>query len=334
MKKVLIVALVVMLSFFSSFAAAQAKGAVTIVDVRENVVTVPQPVERIVCISSALNELLVVLGAGDRIVGRDRGSDFPEILEPLPIVAENSFRPQIEAILELQPDLIVADTMLSADNRAKLESFGIPVVVERGSDPNRLFEAIQNLGAVVESTERAEAIISFITRYENLIIERVATVEESEKPRVFWEWNEPFKTASKSSTSDPRITLAGGINVAHDVAGDYPVVSGEFVWEQDPEVIIKMSNRADSQEVIVERYEEITSRVGVSETSAVKDGRVHIISWTVHNGVRSVIGSLHYAKWFHPELFVDVDPDAIHAELLDTFYGLDLSVLEPTVYPN
>lgn len=332
--KVFVVALLIVSGLFGGFGQANAASSVMVVDVREQVVTVSQPVERIVCISSALNELLTVLGAGDRIVGRDRASDFPAILEPLPIVAENSFRPQIEAILELQPDLVIADTMLSADNRAKLESFGIPVVVERGSDPERLFDAIRNLGLVVGRTERAEDIIAFIGEYESLIMERVATLDESEKPRVFWEWNEPFKTGSKTSTPDPRISLAGGINIAHDATGDYPVVSGEFVWERDPEVIIKMSNRADTQEMIVERYEELVGRVGISETSAAQDERVHVISWTVHNGVRSIIGSLHYAKWFHPELFADVEPEEIHAELLSQFYDLDLATLEPTIYPR
>lgn len=333
MKKLVVLLLTVSM-LLSGFSSVMASEVITIVDAQEQVVKVPQPVERIVSISGALSEILSVLGASDRMIGRDGGTDFPPVLLELPVVAENSFRPQLEAILELQPDLIIADTMLNADNRAKLESFGIPVVVEQVSNPNRLFTAITNLGEVIGELERAKEVITFISDYESLIIDRVANVPESSKPRVFWEWNAPFKSGSKTSTTGPRITLAGGINIAEEVTGDWPVLSGEYVWEEDPEVIIKMASREDSSEVMVAHYEEIISRVGVSETSAVKNERVHVISWTVHNGIRSIVGSLHYAKWFHPELFLDLEPEVVHSELLSEFYNLDLATLGPTIYPN
>lgn len=332
MKRSLIVVLVIALFLGTVNNIALGK-TVTIEDVQEQTVTVPQPTNRIVSISGALTEMLVVLGVEDRIVGRDQLSEFPEVLKTVPVVAENSFRPQLEAILELKPDLVIADGMLSADNRAKLESFGIPVVVERGTDPTRLFAAIRNLALVTGTVERGEEIIAFIAEYENLILDRVGHLSEEDKPRVYWEWNAPFKSGSKTSTTGPRILLAGGINIAEDAAGTYPVLSAEYVWEQDPEVIIKMSSQTDTPEMAVERHGEIRSRLGISETSAVANERVHIISWTINNGIRSIISSLHYAKWFHPELFADLEPEEIHGELLAKFYNINLGDLEPTIYP-
>ncbi len=66
--------------------------------------------------------------------------------------------------------------------------------------------------------------------------------------------------------------------------------------------------------------------------AAVEDGRVHIISSRVtKGGVRSIVGSLYLAKWFHPDLFEDIDPEAVHRELVQKFYGLELEGVY--VYP-
>lgn len=306
----------------------------TIVDVQGRAVSVDQPVQRIVCLSTGLNEILAVLGAADLVVGRDRRSEFPDTIAPAEVVGDSSRVPQIEAILALQPDLVIADTMLSADSRAKLESFGVPVIVERGTDPERLFAAIENLSLVLEAQARAAEVMDFIQRYEKLIADRVETLEKHQRPRVFWEWRGPYHTGSRASTVDPRITNTGGKNIARDLTGDYPVVSSEFVWERDPQVIVKMASRDDNLESIKGYYDDLTSRLGLRDTAAVRDGRVHILSWDVHNGIRSIIGSLYYAKWFHPELFVDVDPGSIHADLLSQFYSVHNADLESVVYPR
>lgn len=44
------------------------------------------------------------------------------------------------------------------------------------------------------------------------------------------------------------------------------------------------------------------------------------------------MGVVYFAKWFHPDLFEDINPEAIHSELLQEFYGYEL---EGTwVYPD
>jgi len=43
----------------------------------------------------------------------------------------------------------------------------------------------------------------------------------------------------------------------------------------------------------------------------------------VASGIRSVVGDLYLAKWFHPDLFKDIDPEAVHRELLQKFFGLE-----------
>jgi len=33
------------------------------------------------------------------------------------------------------------------------------------------------------------------------------------------------------------------------------------------------------------------------------------------------VGLIYYARWFHPDLFADLDPVAVHREVIETFFG-------------
>lgn len=280
------------------------------------------PVLRIVSLSSALTEILWALGSGDKVVGVDANSRLFPKMDSLPVVGNNSSAPQLEAVLQLKPDVIFADTMLTEDARKKFALFGIPVIVERTSDPTRLDQTVRNVAAVVEKVERGEEILAFIHKYQNLISERVKDLREEERTRVYWERSTPYKTGSAESSVHLRIRQTGGTNICQDGVGKYPVVSAEYVWQQNPEVIIKMTSRGDSREVMRSEHEELMNRVGLKNTSAVKDKRVYIISWEIHNGLRSIIGDLYYAKWSYPDRFQDLHPDEVHHEMNELFFQL------------
>lgn len=325
-----IVMAVILLVFVSGVVSAEK--TVKILDVDGVTIQVNLPVKRVVCLSSAVNEILYTLGVSDRVVGIDANSDLFPLLRTLPIVASSSAKPQIEAILQLKPDLILADTMLTEDSRKKFTAFGIPVIVERTSDPDRLYQSIRNVATVMERQERGEELIGFIDRYEKLIRDRLKGLKPEKRVRVFWEWKEPYKTGTAESSVDPRITNTGGLNICSEVkGGGYPIVSSEYVWQRDPQVIIKMATRGDSLEMMKASWDELMNRKGLKETSAVKNKRVYIISWEIHNGIRSVIGSLYYAKWLHPDLFKDIQPETVHQQLLQKFYQQGDSL--PVVYP-
>ena len=102
----LFISVTLMLVLLGTGFVAEAE-TITVTDSDGYNVEIELPVNKIVCLSSSLNELLVALGAEDKIIGRDDWSDIPAVLQCLqgvPIVASSSYRPQIEAILELNPD--------------------------------------------------------------------------------------------------------------------------------------------------------------------------------------------------------------------------------------
>jgi len=117
---------------------------------------------------------------------------------------------------------------------------------------------------------------------------------------------------------------AGGINIVADEPVKYPTMDPEWLVEKDPDIIIRYDystekgNLTDNME---KTRDEILSRPELGDVKAIVDGRVYILGNPVASGIRSVVGDLYLAKWFHPDLFKDIDPEAVHRELLQKFFG-------------
>jgi iron complex transport system substrate-binding protein len=246
-------------------------------------------------------------------------------------MGSSSAHPNIEAIMELSPDLILADTMMKDEAIKKCGAFGVPVFIGKGSDLAVLPATIRGMGAIFQQETRAEELLAYIGTYQNLISERLQGV--SEKPTVYWEWHsQAYKTAGKGKGPDNRILESGGINIGAEAEGSYPIVSAEWVVERNPDVIIKMASREASDEALVQIYEEITHRPGLQSVNAVLNKKTYVTKWSITGGVRSVVGSLYYAKWIHPELFEDIDPQEVHAEILQKYLKVDTITFD--MYPR
>lgn len=317
-------------------AVASSQDRVTIVDYTGKSVEVPSHVESVISLSSYASEILCALDGRDKIIGRDSNSIFPPDLEDVPVVGQSSLYPSIELILEFDPDVVIADTMLSDDSREKIESAGIPVIVQRSGDLERTITNVRQLGLIIDKKERAEDIVDFMEHYYSIIEDRTADLDREDRPVVFGECRSQWNAATPGTSFGDKIAAAGGINIAADeTPGEYVVVSAEWVAERDPDVIVlQASTKTPTKEELEEMRNEILSRPGLSDTKAVKDGRVYIITSGILGGVPTIVGYLHLAKWFYPDIFEDIDPEAVHRELLQEFFGVELEQLEREyVYP-
>jgi iron complex transport system substrate-binding protein len=67
-------------------------------------------------------------------------------------------------------------------------------------------------------------------------------------------------------------------------------------------------------------YTQIIGRPAIQSLNAVQNDQVYVIKSTLLVE-RDTIGLLYFAKWFHPDLFIDIDPAAVHAEMIQKFFG-------------
>jgi iron complex transport system substrate-binding protein len=295
-------------------------------------VTINLPVERVVSLNGGLTELLCALGYEDVIVGRDATSTSPPYILDVPIVAESSYAPNVELILEVEPDLLFADSMLPYNTEVynQLIAAGIPVFIADTSDPQPAAHSnttvidfscalMTKIAALLGDMDAATDYIDYVQYYNALVKERLENLTIDDRPKVCLEWYQPYQTFVT-----PGLDNAGGINIAENQTEYAPILSPEFVVEQNPDIIIRAisSNEHDEADFIAMR-DEIMSRPELSDITAVQTGQVYIYDFAARGGIRCVVGYLYWAKWCQPDLFEDIDIPAINAEISQTFLGTE-----------
>jgi iron complex transport system substrate-binding protein len=313
---------------------------VNVVDLKGHSLTVDAPVHRIVSLGTGVAGYIYALDGGQSLAGRDSYSYFPPDLQKVAIAGKSSYSPDLELIIKLHPDLVIADSMLSEENRNKLESAGIPVMMEWVSDPAKNMKVMEDIGLVMGKEERAQELIDVIEKYQDMIQERTAGLKKEDMPKAFFEWTEtPYSTGTEGSSFDTLIGLAGGINIAKSLGNAshaFITVSPEWVIKVNPDVIIQTkssSNKSYNEADLKGFREKILARPELQEAKAIKTGQVYIISGEIMYGVRSIIAELYMSKWLHPAQFKDIDPEAVHREFVEKFFGLNLEE-GAYVYPS
>ncbi|MEA1906087.1 MAG: ABC transporter substrate-binding protein [Euryarchaeota archaeon] len=313
-------------------------------DCNGEVATVEKPIERIVAVYDNTAEVIRILGARDRVVGvddliMDYPTYFPELGE-LPCVGSR-WELDVEAILELDPNIVILGNSHTPTLEEDLVGTGIDVVrvcVFRDETP---VHKMMRLGYILDEEENACEYLEWHLGKLAAIEERVSDIPADEMPRVFVD-RPGGSTVSRGSGYSEAIETAGGINIAADLVGGWegvlPKVDPEWVLEQNPDVIIGLSfnggYETDDENVTKERYNEILGMPGFDNIRAVKDGKVYVTHYILiyAPGPGYQIGVAYTAKWLHPDLFEDLDPQAVHQEYIDRFQGIDFDVKEHGVF--
>ena len=197
----------------------------------------PAPARRIIALAPHLAELTYAAGAGPRLVGAVRGSDYPPDIARVPVVGDAAGL-DLERIFALRPDLVLA---WRSGNRPsdieRLEASGVKVFVR---EPRRLADvaaSLRKLGALAGTAAVAEqAAHDFEARLARL---RVAGKEPID---VFVEiWEHPLMTVNGSHLISDVMSTCGGRNVFAGLPSLAASVSIEAVLAADPVVIIAAS---------------------------------------------------------------------------------------------
>ena len=288
----------------------------------------PSPPGRIVSLTPIASELICIFGCIDRIVGRDDHSTFPPALGEKPAVGSGVYRTiSAKRVLDLDPDIVVTGRRVPQEEFEKIGSAGIPVVViGTGCELEALISNSWNLGRMLATEKKTGELVDFLERYANLIRDRTGDLNIEGKPRVYNECAFRRYITKTCTTADEVISIAGGTNIAPDEDLGRLEVSGEWVIRSNPDVILSQvsSTSPATVEMLLSKRDEILSRPELKGTNAIRNGRVYISHLSIRRGPRMVGYLLYLAKWFHPELFQDIDPAAVEKDMLQKFYGLDL----------
>lgn len=302
---------------------------VTIVDDTGREVVLPCPAKRLVTLGSAGAEIVWALGAGARIVGRSRWAVFPPAMNERPSVGSVT-SPNLELLWELKPDVVIADTHFLA-SAPRIESLGIPVVFINGYRLDRIGSAIERIGRLLGERERAERFSGFIQRHLELLSSRIAGIPVTERPKVFRSFGyQIYVTASDKGGGLPVLELAGGRNIAAHLPVPFPQVDSEWIVMEEPDYLIldadlqKTGFQVADASYMASLWEAFTQRPGIRKLACVQKGQGWVMNVRIAYGPRGIIEALYLAKRFHPGHFSEVDPEAVHQQMLKEFYGIDL----------
>jgi len=116
----------------------------------------------------------------------------------------------------------------------------------------------------------------------------------------------------------------------------YPEVDSEWLIMADPEVMFQWSapggyNVDDNSEMEAE-WLQIISRPELANVTAIKEQKVYMFAPEITSRPCWFVSLAYLAKWLHPDLFTDLDPQAIHQEYLTRFLRLDYDLSEHGVF--
>lgn len=268
-----------------------------------NVIELAQPAERIVSLAPSNTEILFALGAGAQVVGRDSFSDYPPEAAQVQDVGGGFGKLDVEKILALQPDLILASELTAAEQVQALQAVGLKVfLLPNPLDFDGLYINLLTVATLTGKTPQAKELITTLKARVNAVEAKVSQVQA--RPLVFYEIdstepNAPW-TAGPDTFVDTLITLAGGENLGHSLQGQWVQVSIEELIRLDPDLILL--GDATWGGVTVEA---VSSRSGWEKLSAVINGKVYVFDDNLVSrpGPRLVDGLEAMAALFHAELF-------------------------------
>jgi iron complex transport system substrate-binding protein len=224
--------------------------------------------ERIVSLSPSATETLFALGAGDRVVAVDDQSDFPP---DAPRTELSAYQPNVEAIADYRPDLVVLPETVPGDVPKGLRRLGLEVFVESAPDDlDDAYRRMRELGRRSGDAERGRQLAADVrARVER----RIAAAPGGPPLTVFHELDPDLYSAG-SETFIGRIYARLGLrNVADRAArrsgSPYPQLSREAVVSADPDLVVL----ADA-ECCDQTPAKVAARPGWEDVEAVENGAV------------------------------------------------------------
>jgi len=254
-----------------------------------------KPPTRIVSLAPSITEMLFAMEAGDQLVGVTDFCDYPPEALKKPKVGYSN--PNMESLVALQPDLVVApNDFLKPDVIMKFEQLKIPVFILADKNVESIFVHIQTLGRIVGRSQKADAVAMQLREQVAAIKQRV---QGNAPVRMLYVLNsQPLITVGPGSFIDQLVGMAGGVNIAAKSVTPYPRLSMESVLQEDPEVLVFPVGKAEG----ISESEQQAWRQW-STMTAVKRGRLHQIAadWLNRPGPRIAKGLESLAAILHPE---------------------------------
>ena len=225
--------------------------------------------KRIISLSPSATEILYAIGSGKQVIAVDDLSNYPS---EAPMTKLSAFNPNVEALLNYKPDLIIlnADATKALEVKAALEKLKIKVFLE--SAPKTLREAYLEITALGRATGKISGAQSVVSGMKKKISAAIKAGKTSKKISFFHELDNTLYTATSDTFIGKVYKDFNLINIADPAAtadsAGYPQLQSEYVIKANPKIVFL----ADAQ--YGESLETLNKRPGWNGIAAVKNKNV------------------------------------------------------------
>lgn len=197
-----------------------------------------QEAKRIVSLAPSVTETLYAIGAGSLVAGRTNYCNYPKDVMKLPSIG-TLYTPDLEKIVDLNPDLVIAASHMNEEVMGALGKGGIATLTQ--ATPKNfqgIYDFVDNLGHITGKKYEARALVTTMLAKSQRAGEIKKSLANSEMKRMYYvvgtgesEW-----TAGNNTFINEIIQSMGAINVATDVDGySYTI---EKLIDRNPEILI------------------------------------------------------------------------------------------------
>jgi len=256
--------------------------------------------KRIISLTPNITETLYAIDAGEKVVARSNYCNFPvECLEK-PSIGDLT-NPSIEDIVALNPDLIIAGSIVTEQTVSVLRELGLKVVViNKESSIEGTYQLIEDLGFLVNQEIKAQELIKEMKKS---IADTQNKIKDTDKVSCYYcvsfgDWGDYCATGD--TYIQDLIDLAGGKNIAEDATSW--AINREVLLKEDPKKIILPSYSYSSFELDKEKF---ITQEPYSNLAASQNEEIFTVEGDMfeRQSPRNSDAILSLAKILHPESF-------------------------------
>lgn len=274
----------------------------TVTDDLGRTITLDKVPQRIVSLAPSNTEILFDLGLGDKVVGDTIYDDYPAEAVSKPHVGGYADI-DVEKVVSLAPDLILAEDIDKADVIPTLEKMGYKVYALVPHNLDEIIASVSTIGRLTGANDQAKNITNDMQKRIKAVTDKTAGLKDTQKPRVLYViWQDPIMSSGTDTPIYDMINKDGGTNVAPEVTG-FPTISLESVLAADPQVVIcnvdPTSPGGDAPLVFFQTEPRLR---GIAASAS---GKIYGINASLTNRPvpRIIDGFEWMAAMIHPELF-------------------------------
>lgn len=296
-------------------------------------VEVPLTINKICDLWHAHNQIVLMLGGGDKLVGTTdnfKKRKWANVVYPrlkdveVLVIGTGAGEVNYEETMKLEPDVVFASAASVVEG---CRQYGLACLNVSFQDYDGLRSNVNITGKVLggEAEKRAADWKEYLDKNIALVEERMKDVPKENRPRVLHIGNNSKLTTvdGLKCIVDEWINLAGGQN-ALPFEGNLKETTMEELVKADPDIIIVPGGGK-----VADAITTITTDPAWSGMKAVREGKVYanpsgVFAWDRYSG-EEALQILWAAKFFNPDKFADIDMVKEVRDFYKKFYGADIT---------